>query len=85
MEETSASVEQICDVSYLSHFETCRILWALTVLGVIRRGQAGEPQGAGVRAREEELDLEAIVEKFNQMFGRTYGFLRGRRPFAVGA
>src|SRR5438067_1476149 len=24
-----ATVEQICDVSYLSNFETCRILWAL--------------------------------------------------------
>src|SRR5699024_3754229 len=26
-----ATVEHICDVSYLSNFETCRILWALLV------------------------------------------------------
>ena len=35
-----STVEQICDVSYLTHFETCRILWGLQVLGiVVRRGQ----------------------------------------------
>lgn len=78
-----SSIEQICEVSYLSHFETCRILWALLVLGVIRRGLAGDTGGlAGVRAREEELDLEAVVEKFNQMFGRVYAFLRGRKDQA---
>ena len=75
-----STVEQICDVSYLSNFETCRILWGLQVLGIIRRGQAGEKAalGEGARERERELDLEGIVEKFNQMFGRIYGFLRGR-------
>ena len=28
-----STIEQICQVSYLSNFETCRILWALQVLG----------------------------------------------------
>lgn len=78
-----SSIEQICEVSYLSNFETCRILWALLVLGVTRRGLAGDTGGlAGVRAREAELDLEAVVEKFNQMFGRVYAFLRGRKDQA---
>jgi hypothetical protein len=75
-----SSVEQICQVSYLSNFETCRILWALQVLGVIRRGQGGEEEAiAGeVRAREGEMDLEAVVEKFNQMLNRIHVFLKGR-------
>jgi len=75
-----ATVEQICDVSYLSNFETCRILWALKVLGVIRRSGAEDVAAVGTSALEQqrELDLEAIVEKFNQMFGRIYHFLRGR-------
>jgi Domain of unknown function (DUF4388) len=77
-----STIEQICDVSYLSHFETCRILWALSVLGVVRRGHMGDGGLLGLREREEELDLEAIVEKFNQMFSRIYGFLRGRRDQA---
>jgi hypothetical protein len=75
-----SSVEQICQVSYLPDFETCRILWALTVLSVIRRESAGEARGAalGAAEREGELDLEDIVERFNQMFGRIYSFLEGR-------
>ena len=75
-----STVEQICDVSYLSNFETCRILWALQVLGVVRRGHSGEAaaMGEGILERERELDLEEIVEKFNQMFSRIYTFLRGR-------
>ena len=74
-----ATVEQICEVSYLSHFETCRILWALQVLGVVRQGQRDEAAaGEEARERERELDLESIVEKFNQMFGGIYAFLQGR-------
>jgi hypothetical protein len=76
----NSTVEQICQVSYLPNFETCKILWAFQVLGVIRRGAGGEAAAeASVRAeREGALDLEDIVEKFNQMFTRVYGFLRGR-------
>jgi hypothetical protein len=74
-----STVEQICDVSYLTHFETCRILWGLQVLGVVvRRGQKDSAAEDGARAHERELDLEGIVEKFNQMFGRIYVFLQGR-------
>jgi uncharacterized protein DUF4388 len=73
-----STVEQICQVSYLSNFETCRILWALQVLGVVRRVQASEGVSSDARDREKELDLEGIVEKFNQMFGRIYSFLKGR-------
>ena len=75
-----ATVEHICDVSYLSNFETCRILWALLVLGVIRKAGAGDTlaldEEEAERAREH--DLEDIVEKFNQMFSRIYHFLKGR-------
>jgi hypothetical protein len=75
-----STVEQICQVSYLSNFETCRTLWALQVVGAIRQGQAADAAAAagGAREREEELDLEQIVEKFNQMFARIHTFLKGR-------
>jgi hypothetical protein len=75
-----ATVEHICDVSYLSNFDTCRILWALLVLGVIRKGGAGDALALDEEdaEREREHDLEEIVEKFNQMFSRIYHFLRGR-------
>jgi hypothetical protein len=75
-----ASVEQICQVSYLSNLETCRLLWMMMVLGVVRRGQPGE---AAAREednaqRQQELDLESIVERFNQMMNRIHSFLQGR-------
>jgi len=75
-----STVEHICDVSYLSNFESCRILWALQVLGVIRKGLAEDAAALGEddAARERELDLEGIVETFNQMFSRIYHFLKGR-------
>jgi hypothetical protein len=77
-----STVEQICQVSYLPNFETCRILWALQVLGVVRRGGLSDAS-AGPSEQEKTLDLEDIVEKFNQMFGRVYAFLRGRIGDAV--
>ena len=73
-----ASAEQICQVSYLTNFETCRILWGFHVLGLIRRGHAGDGARHGMEALEKEMDLEDIVEKFNHIFGRVYAFLRGR-------
>ena len=75
-----ATVEQICQVSYLTNFETCRILWAFKVLGVIRRGPGGEPAARerGPRSASRSSTSRSIVEKFNQMFGRVYTFLRGR-------
>jgi len=73
-----STIEQICQVSYLPNFETCRILWALMVVGAIRRGGSGEVADDDHVQRQGELDLEEIVEKFNQMFGRIYAFLQGR-------
>ncbi len=75
-----ATVEQICQVSYLTNLETCRVLWALIVLGVVRRGQPGEAAAReeGIARREREQDLESIVERFNQMLNRIYSFLHGR-------
>jgi len=75
-----ATVEQICQVSYLSNLETCRVLWALFVLGVFRRGASAlsATQAEGRAEREQELDVESIIERFNQMLNRIYTFLQGR-------
>jgi hypothetical protein len=75
-----SSVEQICSVSFLSSFETCRLLWALQLLGLVRWTESGETAGVDQQALAdaEVLDLESVVERFNQMFNRVYVFLRGR-------
>jgi hypothetical protein len=75
-----ATIEQICQASYLSNLETCRLLWAMMVLGVLRRGQPGEAAARAEDAaqHQQELDLESIVERFNQMMNRIHSFLQGR-------
>jgi hypothetical protein len=72
-----STVDQICQASYLSNLETCRILWAMQVLGVIRRGLREEAE-EGVLASKQEMDLEGVVETFNQMLGGIHTFLRKR-------
>lgn len=73
-----STIEQICDVSYLSNFETCRILWAFLVLRLVRKGRPDEERPSHVVERERELELEHVVEQYNQMFNRIYAFIRGR-------
>src|SRR5512144_377811 len=53
-----ASIEQICSVSYLSNLETCRVLWALMLLGAVRRGKPSDSVAheEGLAQREQELD-----------------------------
>jgi hypothetical protein len=55
-------------------------MWALQDDGAIRSGEAAYDIAAGecARLRQQEMDLESIVEKFNQMFGQVYDFLKGR-------
>jgi len=47
---------------------------------VVRRGQPGEEAARAeqIAQSEQELDLEGVVEHFNQMLSRIYSFLRGR-------
>jgi len=47
---------------------------------VVRRSGVEDAVAVGDSAlkQERELELEAIVEKFNQMFSRIYHFMKGR-------
>jgi hypothetical protein len=76
-----STIEQVCQVSYLTNLETCRILWAFHVLGILKRelpGETARQAEEGLRVRHQELDLEDVAEKVNQILGRIYSFLRGR-------
>jgi hypothetical protein len=65
-------VEQILSMSYLSNFETLRILYGLVAAGVLERGAEQSPS----RLVEMEYELEEIVEYYNRNFGAVYSFLR---------
>lgn len=65
-------VEQILSMSYLSNFESLRILYGLVAAGVLVRG-AMEGQAAVV---EMEYELEEIVDYYNRNYGAVYSFLQ---------
>ncbi len=64
-------VEQILSMSYLTNFETLRILYGLVASGVLERG------AEEIRSRlvEREYELEEIVEYYNRNFAAVYTFL----------
>ena len=65
------SVEQILSMSYLTNFETLRILYGLVASGVLERGA----EGTRSRLVEMEYELEEIVDYYNRNFGAVYQFL----------
>jgi hypothetical protein len=65
-------IEQILSMSYLSNFETLRILYGLVASGVLARGL----EETGSQVLEMEYELEEIVEYYNRNFGAVYSFLQ---------
>lgn len=87
-----SSVEEICALSFGSHFETCRILWTLSVLGLIQRAEAADIQRSIDRADEDadRLEVSQMTDRFNRLFERIHDYLdarpgAGARAFAVKA
>jgi hypothetical protein len=66
-------VEQILTMSYLSNFETLRILYGLVAAGVLERGGVEESQSRQV---ELEYELEEIVDFYNRNVGAVYAYLK---------
>ena len=75
-----STIDQICQISYLSHFETCRILWALQVVGAIKAGRPPDTSGVHktVKMTAQQMDLEEIVELFNDLLEGVYRYLKGQ-------
>jgi hypothetical protein len=74
------SVEEICDTSFLSSFDTCRTVWMLSVLGLIER--AGRDEVAVAQAVQAEaadrVEVLQIVDRFNRLFERIHEYLDSR-------
>jgi len=67
------TVSQICSRSYLTNFITCRTLWGLLAVNLVRDA-AGEEEMFEKRAAEEsEYELEALVERYNGLFQTIFG------------
>ena len=69
------TVQQIVTMSYLSNFETVRMLFALRMIGAI------EPRAADLEATEppaDDYELEECIERYNRFLGAIYQFISER-------
>jgi hypothetical protein len=74
------NVEEICGVSYLSNFETCRILWALTMVGALEPAEPAleksfDADRGGQSSFDKESDLHDLVENYNDLFSHIHEFV----------
>ena len=68
------TVEDVCGRSYLPNFITCRTLWGLMTVDLIRDAESGavdERRGA----EESEYELAALVERYNTAFQKLYALM----------
>ncbi|HVT04833.1 MAG TPA: DUF4388 domain-containing protein [Thermoanaerobaculia bacterium] len=68
------TLESVCERSYLSNFNACRMAWALLAVNLIDDAEQSDIryQRAAV---ESEFELEAEVERYNSTFQRIFGLL----------
>jgi len=77
------TVEEICGMSYLTNFETCRVLWAFQLVGALLEVQdANEKSGDIPRyvasSSDMEADLHDLVESYNDVYSCIYERAQGK-------
>lgn len=75
------NVEEICGMSFVSNFETCRILWALLMVGALESYESAVENtsestlSASINA---ESDLHDLVENYNDLYSHVYDYAAQR-------
>jgi len=73
------TVEDICGMSYLTNFETCRVLWAFQLVGALQEAQetsdkSGEAHRYFPSSSDMEADLHDLVESYNDVYSCIYEY-----------
>ena len=68
------TVEEICGMSYLTNYETCRILWGLMIIGVLEAVDSPVEQLQDEAGGEPQPDLQDLVENYNDVYSYIYDF-----------
>ncbi|MFP5246311.1 MAG: DUF4388 domain-containing protein, partial [Thermoanaerobaculia bacterium] len=68
------SIEELCARSYLSNFQTFRTAWGLLAVNLIQDAEVAaiDEKRAAI---ETEYELEALVEKYNDVFQRIFAIV----------
>ena len=69
------NTEEVCSMSYLSNFETCRILWAFLLVGSLEIQESTERSGEISREAPSSADLEADLHDLVETYNDVYSFI----------
>src|SRR6185503_15863337 len=66
------TIEELLSRAYLSRFQTCRTIWGLLAVNLIQDAEieAVDEKRATV---EGEYELEALVERYNNVYQEIFG------------
>lgn len=79
-EKGQFTIEEICTMSYMSNFETCKHLWAFMMVGVL---ESVEPQemkdqptiiSPRIVSADKEYEFHDLVENYNSLFSHIYDY-----------
>jgi hypothetical protein len=76
-EKRRFNVEEICGMSYLNNFETCRLLWAFMMVGALEVMESAPERTLSMdlaASADAESDLHDLVEKYNDVYSFIYDY-----------
>lgn len=75
-EQGRFNVEEMCSMSYLNNFETCKVLWALMMVGAleVQETEAGKTASSDEMTADWESELGELVENYNDLFTHVYDY-----------
>jgi len=73
-------IQSICNMSYLSNLETCKLIWAFKAIGAISLISKKEESKESKEIVEAEYELLDIVESYNDILSFAYDFLNEKCP-----
>jgi len=69
--EERRTISEILNLSYLSNFETLKIIWGLYILHLIKE-EAEEDEKQKITERDKEIIMAGMVESYNNAFSTIY-------------
>jgi Domain of unknown function (DUF4388) len=82
-EKGKFTIDEICSMSYVSSFDTCRILYAFMMVGVLQSTETPQapekaPPISFQTTPNSEYDLHDLVERYNDLYSHIYEFAFSR-------
>lgn len=68
------TIEMLCTRSYLTNFQTCRTVWGLLAVNLLRDAE-GDAVDDRRDAQAMEYELEGLVEQYNTVFQAIFNFV----------